>query len=718
MTAGLSHNSPARDHDRATGADHGDANRREPRFSGRYRVAADALPAPDDSRRHDLTLHVDVDGPRSLGVVSGTASSTAGSVERRVHFIGRVTFNRWLGSARYVVARDMAFTWPFTATLITRVDLRLSDHGERPRAHIAFFDRHGSGFGPIMCERISPTYREVEVDLDREEGAAAVDTYPLELHPDRPVALAGGGLTLESAFATAGITISRRHSGEIVSTSEAGVDARWTEIELHDSMRLHWDAFANRPQWKLWVLLARLATDDDLGGIMFDGRIAEPGGVDRQGVAVFTACPTFHMPEGDYCRANPPAEAAARRELFFNLVHEAGHAFNLAHSFQKQLFGRGGERAWRPPEWSPLVNDRFALSWMNYPDRAAPTGTPPLNASWFYKRFMFTFADGELLFLRHAPEEFVEMGGADWLTQHARVPAADLDPRLELRLRNRRPVLEWGEPAIAELRLRALSGTSVAAHANLDPSDGLVEIMITDPLGRELPFVPVDDTRRHVRQTVLRSDALPRYHAIDLTMGRLGFHFKEPGAYRVAATYQNPYGGHATAMMHLTVRAPRSESEREILSELFDARLGSVLYVGGTRALEAEVDKLEWIQRRIPEDHPLHAHMAAVLATGFVRPSKVVLPGDRAVRVLEPQPERVVERLTQPLVESPARSADTLGHVWYNEVVNTFTTAAASVGEYGRAETAQRQMIELFEARRVIPPIVDRARARLRELRR
>jgi hypothetical protein len=108
--------------------------------------------------------------------------------------------------------------------------------------------------------------------------------------------------------------------------------------------------------------------------------------------------PYFHSVDGEYIRANPPVEAAVRRELFFNLIHESRHAFNMAHSLQKQM-----GRTWTPPNWMPLESNKQELSLMNYPDAATPGGGGGANASWFYQRFGFRFDDGELLFMRQAP---------------------------------------------------------------------------------------------------------------------------------------------------------------------------------------------------------------------------------------------------------------------------------------------------------------------------
>ena len=45
---------------------------------------------------------------------------------------------------------------------------------------------------------------------------------------------------------------------------------------------------------------------------------------------------------------------------------------------------------------------------MNYPFRVAG------GQSAFFADFEYRFSDQELLFMRHAPERFVQMGAADW----------------------------------------------------------------------------------------------------------------------------------------------------------------------------------------------------------------------------------------------------------------------------------------------------------------
>src|SRR6266571_6917277 len=107
-----------------------------------------------------------------------------------------------------------------------------------------------------------------------------------------------------------------------------------------------------------------------------------------QGTALFTKAFISQPPAGD-----PNPDAWVRRMIFWTACHEMGHAFNLAHSWQKAL----------GTPWIPLANEPEARSFMNYPYNVAAGQTA------FFADFEFRFSDGELLFMRHAPARFVEM---------------------------------------------------------------------------------------------------------------------------------------------------------------------------------------------------------------------------------------------------------------------------------------------------------------------
>jgi hypothetical protein len=657
-----------------------------------------------------FSLAIDIDGTDPLNVVSGSVAAgetSAGSLP--VHFVGRVVHNTAATGGRRLRVSDFEIAWPNSIGRVTQLEIELTGSAlSIPTAEVTFVDSvQDRRYGPFVVQQRSSYFREVEVDVDRESGAIDPEPVSTHIHPDRPADLAERDLTLEGVFAEAGIRISRSVDGP-EPVSGAGADHRWTYSELHDSMVLHWQAFANRPQWKMWIFFAERAVDDRLGGVMFDGDIDEPGGVDRQGTALFTQCPFFHTAQGEYAQANPPAAEAVKRELFFNLVHETGHAFNLAHSFQKHL-----GTPWSPPAWMPLVSNSQALSWMNYPDSATPAGGPPLNASWFYRRFRFRFDDSELLFLRHAPERYVQMGAETWFRNHARVPRGSIDPRLQLTIRGRKPILEQGEPVMLELKLANTSREPVLVHQNLDPSDGLVDIAITTPRKERRPFVPFDHTRTRVVPYVLEPGKEAVYGLADLTMGAFGFPFKDPGAYRIEASYTNLDGRTAAAVLQLYVRPAPSYDAVPAINELYDARIGRALYVEGTRVQQDVNDKMDWIRTRladaIGEGNPIEAHLRATRFKPLMDKAAIVDPASNGVRMLAETPDIAVDELREVLVERAAETADTMGHIWYVDMVKAYTNAAQHAGDAGKVREARTHLADFCHKRSIVESVTAEA---------
>ncbi len=657
-----------------------------------------------------FTLHVDIDGDHPLNVVSGAVAEGWLTSAPRAHFIGRVTSNTPVSGGRSLVVEDLRFSWPRAGT-VDRIEITLT-WGWRPRADVTFVESaSGRRHGPYSVVRQSWAFREVEVDVDVEDGAVQVEPYDTHTHPDRPADLHREELTLELAYERAGIVISRSEgSGSVVNTSEAGSDRRWTNQELHDSMQLHWDAFANLDQWKMWIFLAQLGSSDDLGGIMFDGRIDEPGGVDRQGTAVFTRAPHYHTLGGAYVRDNAPGMEAIQRELFFNLIHESGHAFNLAHSDQKQA-----STPWSAPSWMPVRDDPLALSWMNYPELPMRASLTSHNATWFYSRFRFRFSDEEHLFMRHAPERFVVMGGAEWGLNHGRVARSTLDRRLRLDIRTRQPILELGQPVLLEAKLANVSDEPVLALPNLDPSDGFLEIAVTGPDGTRVPFLPVAHFRR-VADPELLEPGGARYTAVNLTVGLGGFPFKRPGPYRVEASYTNIDRRTAATVLQLYVRPPENWDDARVLSGLWDARVGRVLTVGGTRVMHDVNDKLDWLTGRLGGDHPASYFLTAAQALPLAKRYKLVPPTGERLRVLDAEPDEVVRKL-DPVIEHMEPAADAIGHITYRRVVDTYTDCALEVRERGKARDAQSSLLGLFRERSVVPGVVADVERRVDELR-
>jgi Peptidase family M28 len=656
-----------------------------------------------------LTLHIDVDGPDPLNVVSGSVAD--GDTER--HFIGRATQTITPAGVRIAV-QDFSFKWPNTTRSVTKAEIEVTESSLTGIVATAKFTGGSQSFGPFSAKKVSSWFREVEVDVDREVGCAEVEPVSTHIHPDRPTDIAVEDLTLESAFAKAGIRITRA-TDSAVEVPEAAGDHKWTDQELHDSMVLHWQAFANRPQWKMWVFLGNRHDDDNTGGVMFDGDIDEPGGVDRQGTALFTRCPLFHSAEGDYITANPPFDEAIKRELFFNLIHETGHAFNLAHSFQKTL-SMGS--TWNAPSWAPVESNRQALSWLNYPDQATPNGNGSFNASWFYKRFRFRFDDDELLFLRHAPAADVQMGAQAWFDHHGRVARETVDSRLRLQIRHRKQIAELGEPILCELKLENTSGQPVTINRNLDPSEGYVQIAVTSPSGRRRPYIPVAQARRSVG-TIELQPGKSIYEAVDLTMGIYGFPFKEPGPYRIEASYTNLDGSTAAAIAQIYVRPAASYDAVPIVHDLFRADVGRVLICAGTEVLDEVNDRLMSAERKLADaigpNNPMAVHLRTTRYQPLARQTAIIDPDGKARRTSY-DPDRFCGEMVGTLVGDVQRAADTMGHIWFRDVVDQYTAAAIATNKYDRAYQAQNVMYAMFKERGVVGDVLATIAARTEEL--
>ena len=143
-------------------------------------------------------------------------------------------------------------------------------------------------------------------------------------------------------------------------------------------------------------------------------------------------------------------------------------------------------------------------------------------------------------------------------------------------------------------------------------------------------------------------------------MGKLGFPFKEPGAYRIEASYRNTDGGTAAAVMTLYVKPPANYDDHQALRVLFHARIGRVLNVFGTRTIQDAAEKIEWVCGRVGKKHPALHVLRTILAVPYSKPFKHLAGDSEKLNLLEAEPDRV-ERMLAPVVEAPAEAADSLG---------------------------------------------------------
>ena len=667
------------------------------------------------------TLHVDIDNTDPLNVVSicvEQKSRIFGFKPMSFHVIGKVVSNKGSSSERRLMVENLHFI-ESRPNMIRPVKLEVDlsrVSSSITKAEVIFRDSQNRSFKLVEFKRVSTYFREVEVEIDRDMDDTEPEPYDTHLHPDRPGDLPREKLTIESAFAKSGIRIIRSDGSGIIDASAVSGEDSWTDIELHDAMVSHWSAFANKPQWKMWILLTELPYQSfwgEPGGMMFDADIDEPGGVDRQGAAIFTRA-RFHRPDGDYCQANPPADKAAQRELFFNLIHESGHTFNLAHPHDMNpIWAEPGEDPWHAPLWMPFVTsptDPEDYTWMNYPDWESGSD----NVKSFYDHFRFRFNDAENLFLRHAPAGYVQMGNEEWYHNHARVSEASLDRRLELIVRNRKPVVELGEPVFIELRLRNASDAKLKVHDLLNPGAGWVQLAITNPRGQRRPYIPI--VRPRIQPCVRLLDRDKRiYSAVNLTMGRFGFPFKEPGPYRIEASYRNLDGRTAAAVMQLWVKPASRTEDLMIVKELFNARIGRALIVGGSRFMKDVNEKIDWVCSKLEKSHPARYYLNATRVLALAKPFKELVVDKKRIEVKDGDPETVVRDMEQ-VVEDMPYSADAIGHILYRHIVDTYVMCAAETKNKDKARAAKKSLLDLFTKRNVISSVIQQLEEDLEEL--
>ncbi|MBC2901805.1 hypothetical protein [Streptomyces cupreus] len=668
-----------------------------PRRSGVYALE---LPRPTipTARLVLEELRVDVDGMMPTMTVSGTRTQLFGG---GVTWIARVAWDdvqrAYTGTIFYRDGRTSLV--PHTDVLVT-----LSGgfpFGGQRRARVTF-----TGGGRPDATRTfvfrRAAFRELGIEYDCASDATAVTDYHLHAHPNRPADLPNTHLTIEGAFTRLGIAVTKTGGDDVVPVIKAGSDGLWTDIEMHDAMQVHWSKWADTPQWQVWTLFAgQHIRGSGLGGIMFD----DIGTAQRQGCAVFSNSFISEPRPGD-----PHSDQAVQRLRFWTAVHEIGHTFNLAHSWDKDELTR----------WIPLADEPLALSYMNYPFRY------PGGESAFFADFRYGFSENELLFLRHAPERVVKQGAAPWFEEHAFERIRQAAPNaLELTVRVNRPAARFEalEPVVAEVKLKNTSFVPVVVDRNSLLGDRLTVIISAD--GREpRQWVPY---ARHcyLDDPYVLKPGESLYAPLFLSAGLNGFDLAEPGHYRIHALLKSEAGEILSAPLGIDVRPPASREEELLAPDVYTDEVGRVLAFGGSRgrtpALDHAGDILREVMERLP-DSALAVHAAAALSRTATVPGRILVedpeqPGNREFRAVVPDPERAL-----PLIEKAygnlGAAADTLGHIGLTQQVEQVAVALAAGGE-GVTQEAVRLTTDLadtLDARDVLPAVVESVRTTAAEL--
>lgn len=623
----------------------------------------------------------------------------------RAHAIAEVTSDVCSGFNRRTVTANIVYrdgnnslipgtTVTFYARRTTgfnygKYKLQLSGGGITPRTYDLQFE--------------SRYFDPVEFEVDRVSNAGSIVTaYNTATHPNKPANLPNESLSLATVYQRAGFDVTMSPNTTVIPTSGAGANGTWSDSEMHNAMVTYWSRFTNRPKWALWVLYAaRHDQGRSLGGIMFD----DIGPNHRQGTAIFTDSFIQDVPAGD-----PNPVAWRNRMQFWTAVHEMGHAFNLAHAWQKAL---GTPQAPGDP-WIPLANEPEARSYMNYPFRVSG------GESAFFSDFQFRFSNNELVFMRHAPRRFVQMGNSNWFNNHGFEAPDELRQTgrwaLEIRPNREANSYHFLEPVNMELKLTNTSDEALKVEQDM-LTDGRHITVFIQREGGETKQWRALSTRCHEDHHDELKPGESIYGAHLISASTEGWAIDEPGFYKVQAATDMGDEIIVSNVLRLYVAPPSSREEAIVAGDYFTEDVGRAIAFAGAPSLEGVHEVLEKVVATCA-DNPASKHAAVALTSPMLRDFKVLdVDGGREELVIKTVGSKVsaaAKAQHDALLSKPDEAADTMGHICYFGQLRTLAEAMEEDGDDKGAVNVMSKLIDVMKARAILPSVIDNAERRLK----
>ncbi len=332
---------------------------------GRYRLANDVL---------EMELRIDLDGSN---IVSGDLfAAAAGQREYLASFRSPPGTRLQKGSnPLFLVVTD----------------------AHRQRADGALQVTQGAGINLLVDLTVYSPVKALPVNQTvsfsgRLEGTA-MRRLGLEIEAEAEVLTtpnweAGGKrISIQSCLENAGFDV--YHTGDRSTIPTPDVQGGWDDSQLHGLMTDMARSRLDRPDWQLQALLLQKPKMAGLNGVMFDSGERDSNRLPRQGFAVFQHEIRFPI----ISRAGDrQVRLDWQRKMIQTVIHELGHALNLAHRFERAV-GRADSSSFMNYDWKYLGGN---------------------NRDRYWRDFNFRFDADELAFLRHAPHPAVIPGGAEF----------------------------------------------------------------------------------------------------------------------------------------------------------------------------------------------------------------------------------------------------------------------------------------------------------------
>jgi hypothetical protein len=640
---------------------------------------------------HREELRLDVDGRYPQKTASGSVTRFFKTRVEWIADLGSTGTNKWSGKIWYKDG-DIA-SFPYTNI---QIKVFRSWFASQRRA-VVTFSGGGASARTMTFYYKSPYFRTIELEYDRVTDSDPETKINTCDHPNRPATLPCEDITIETVFRRAGFQVSKSGGDGTIPLAIAGPGGTWSDMEMHDAMQTYWSRFANRASWSLWTLFAgQHDRGHGLGGIMFD----DIGPNHRQGTAIFTNSFISDPPAGE-----THAAAWIKRMKFWTAVHEMGHAFNLAHSWQKSL----------GTPWIPLSNEPEARSFMNYPYNVSG------GQSAFFSDFEYRFSDGELLFMRHAPERFVQMGNADWFDHHG-FQQANQSPepsyQLELRVhRKTKSYFEFLEPVTIELKLTNVSNQAQLLPQNVIIAGDNLTIIIKKDGKAARQFIPFAQYCMKSTNMALNTGQ-SIYTSMMISAGRNGWDIAEPGYYTIQAALHADDYDIVSNPLRLRVAPPLNYDQEFIAQDFFSEDVGRVLTFHGSQYLDSANNTLQMVCDEHKESlAAIHAGVA--LGNAKAKDYKLLkMPEDvyeelnsakdskAKITKVKADVRHSSMLLAGALSKKPDEAADTLSHVQYKVQVDSMTDWLEANGKSKEAGTVQNRMYKTLANRGVLKTVL------------
>lgn len=590
------------------------------------------------------TIRLDVDGTFPQMMASGSYQAVGLSLARPAHWIAYPLRQTGLGTweGRIMKVWGDGSLIPHTQVTIHVPPTILSVSG--PRMTITY-----SGLPAPVTRQLnfaSPYFREVTFEFDTVEGSVGVTAINTCAHAERPPTLRCEPLNFHDVYDRAGVDVSQSPQGGTVPLSGAGLDTAWKDAELDGAMREYWSSYSDAPNWAVWTLFAASHERPTVLGTMFDKYDVNQ----RQGCAIFNRSITNAI------ESYPQRDAHVARSKFFGLVHETGHCFNLHHVRDFSVSDEPPLTYPAEAEWPFVDYIPDAATFMNYPERNAR----------FYERFEYRFHDSELKWLRHAPENLVEMGDAIFFGGTAFLTSGEpKGPRpwkLDISVVRPRRLFEFLEPVTLTVTL-----TNTAQHpqiidqAVLEDSGNLAVLIgrVEGPLRTWRPFVQhcFLPTPRVLEPGQSLRASFPVGAGLD------GWYIAEPGTYILRAALRVPGAVVTARLAPLRVAHPCNWDQEVIAQDFFTRDVGRALAFGVTPSRPTAAQMLREVVEILP-DRAVSRHAALALARGTLTSQRVLhtSPGDkRRFELVAADKTAGRKFLAHAILNDPQAAAATLG---------------------------------------------------------